>query len=376
MSNTMQSSHRGIRYSYLLFSITIIFAWIEFNGCSHSTDSDNRVDTSRNYTWSVDTIIQTNTAMPSIEKLWGTSPRNFYVIGYSGSSSNLMTRSDGVKWTNVPVIGSIGSQNQPLFLFNMKGFDSSDVWVTGSATFDHIGRLFHYDGYTATQVNFPYEYEVDLCSCVGGTSSHDVWVGGGKSINTYHYDGFLWRKDSLPIYKPLLYDDGDRFMMQSITTDGLGNVYAIGTAHYQSNKVVIDSNYFFKWQNSHWELVDRSIIQNNQYQNKWGERALWTSPLNKLYSIGGNIYKWENGSWSEMVHLYTSLKAIAGTSDNNIFVVGGGGIVYHYNGHDWANISPYANLHSNYTGVCVDDKEVVIVGNVGAKSIILRGKLQ
>ncbi|MBI3788983.1 MAG: hypothetical protein HY276_12105 [Ignavibacteriales bacterium] len=71
------------------------------------------------------------------------------------------------------------------------------------------------------------------------------------------------------------------------------------------------------------------------------------------------------------------LPRIAGTSDENIFVVGHRGTVLHYNGRDWYQFNQFATPDMVLWGVWTDGKEVFVVGftaSVPQKTLILHGK--
>jgi hypothetical protein len=75
---------------------------------------------------------------------------------------------------------------------------------------------------------------------------------------------------------------------------------------------------------------------------------------------------------------------IAGTDDNNLFIVGAGfrdglyyGVVHHYNGSDWFQFSNLALIDVILYDVWTDGREVFAVGNTTRfpqVSIVVHGK--
>jgi hypothetical protein len=57
---------------------------------------------------------------------------------------------------------------------------------------------------------------------------------------------------------------------------------------------------------------------------------------------------------------------IDGTSENNIYCVGMGGALAHYDGHKWSILQSPSNNQTLFRVLCVSDHEVYIAGNGGA----------
>lgn len=237
--------------------------------------------------------------------------------------------------------------------------------------------MIHYDGKKWLTVNYPYAFIGSQIRSLGGTSSNDLWIGGENSNYTFHYDGSIWRKDSLPIIIPPLYGQGDWFFMPSIACDKIGNIYAIGYSHYQANMNLKDVHYFFTRKNSQWIILDSAVAVPGFSELKWGYNTLWVSPTNSLYSAGDAFFERKDGKWVQVYDAQMNLRSICGSSDENIFVVGDFGTVLHYNGKDWWKLPVYNDPNIVYFDAWTDGNEVFIVGVIDTypmKSVVIHGK--
>ncbi len=116
-----------------------------------------------------------------------------------------------------------------------------------------------------------------------------------------------------------------------------------------------------------------------------GMAGLWFSSGEEYWLAGSGIYRARinPNSWDEIKDIpdYFAF-SIAATDVNDIWVVGGYGMIIHYNGKSWYNYleKELPKINGNYYSVAVDANQVVIVGlqltntGYGSKGIILMGK--
>jgi hypothetical protein len=116
----------------------------------------------------------------------------------------------------------------------------------------------------------------------------------------------------------------------------------------------------------YWSLMDSGITE----EYLWG---VWGTSENNVYAVGGGM--WENfscvilhydgTSWSEVECITENrLENIWGTSENDIFAVGTGGTIVHYNGYSWSEME--SGTTETLTDVwCNTENDVFTVGAEG-----------
>jgi hypothetical protein len=365
-----------IRFISAIISLAI---FLSLSGCKHSTDANDlpRKDP-RTYTWTIDTLYLPGSLQTQMKSIWGSSSKDVYVTGRNSDPWGSMYHFDGTRWSEVNLRPEHGGYIDNIIdMRSIIGFSENNIWAGGCAGYQEGGHLIHYNGNKWTTVKYPYNLMGTQLWCMTGTSSNDLWLGGENTNYTFHYNGSTWRKDSLPIIIPTYINLGDEFILRSIISDNIGNIYAIGDSHYQSEPPLVEIKYFFSWKNSQWKLLDSAIFSPQIFEFKWGYNDLWMSPSNTLYSTDSKIYKMQDGKWVMMYDAINNLEALSGSSDNNIFVVGDFGTVLHYNGTDWYTLPVYNDPITSYYGVWTDGTEVFIVGVTSTfpnKSVVIHGK--
>jgi len=356
----------------LLVTLSVI------GSCSHPTDPSvpPRKDP-RTYSWTIDTIYLPNSFQTLMTCIWGSSPQDVYVTGHNSNNPGQMYHYDGTSWKEVPLYRQNGGViDIYVDMQELIGFSPSDVWAVGQGFFGDGGHIIHYDGKNWTTVPCPYVKEVETFTCIGGTGSNNIWVGGAASSSLYHYNGSVWTKDSLPVFSPSSSKTGDSFFFRSIKSDKQGNMFAIATMHYQVERVA-EIYYFFTYSNDRWALIDSATVTLGLIEHKWGYTDLWVSPSNSVYSASGDVYRRSGEAWTRLYDGEINLHSIYGNSDENIFAVGPFGTILHFNGTDWKKVSAYSATNLHYGGIWTDGTEVFIVGYISGypmKSVVIHGK--
>lgn len=117
--------------------------------------------------------------------------------------------------------------------------------------------------------------------------------------------------------------------------------------------------------------------------HRYGELSSMSNIGGVLYAcgIGGQVYRRGQKGW---MHFDTGilqsasavdsahLQCIHGTREDDIYVVGSGGLVWHYNGQRWSKIDQFTTANLHWVR-CVSDREVYACGSDGA---VFRGYLQ
>ena len=82
-------------------------------------------------TWTVDTIANPGSFQTALSAVWGSSPGNVYVAGFSSSVEGEVYRYNGKVWTKIPFTALEGGPIQgSVEISDMCGFNANDVWVS------------------------------------------------------------------------------------------------------------------------------------------------------------------------------------------------------------------------------------------------------
>jgi hypothetical protein len=360
--------HRILLSGALLFSA--------FSSCKDSPVEPPRKDP-RTYTWTIDTLAYPGSFQTNMQDIWGSSPTDVYVVGHNDRNRGLMWHFDGAKWTDVKLSTTQGGNVQgPIDLIAISGFASNDIWAVGKRLYDNptpppnfldSSLIIRFDGRQWREITL---HEARSLNSIWGLSSSNLWSGGWTN-KLFHYNGIVWQADSLPV----IVQSGGFFQINAIEGNYTGEVFIAGNTHY--NNLAKTVFYFFRKKMQTWTMVDSFVVQPSHIENKWGYVDLWTSPSGELYSCGRGIHKWNGTIWTQLFDHPNILYRIAGTSDNNIFVVGHLGTVLHFNGRDWYQFKQFANPDAVLGGVWTDGTEVFVVGFTAAypqKTLIFHGK--
>lgn len=117
----------------------------------------------------VDTTVSTS-GTRTWRSFWGPSATEVYGVhsGSAGTDAQRIFLWDGLIWTLLPTSPSTKG------IFDIWGFSSTDIWITGN---DGVGGnqfLMHYDGLTWSNFAFPVGYVAG--GNVWGDNTNDLWV--------------------------------------------------------------------------------------------------------------------------------------------------------------------------------------------------------
>ncbi len=147
---------------------------------------------------------------------------------------------------------------------------------------------------------------------IWGSSPQDIFVVGSRPDGAggaiYHYDGTTWNI-SLSLYQCWF----DMAVWGTSSSDIYTNDTCYNLYHYDGNTWSASSSFY---------MYD-----------------YWGTSSNNLYAITGTkIWHYDGTTWTMVFDLNSSwvtFKAIWGSSDTDIFVVGNDGVIIHYDGTEW-----------------------------------------
>jgi hypothetical protein len=223
----------------------------------------------------------------------------------------------------------------------------------------------HYDGATWTEVSI--ERSPGELLSLWGSSQNDLWAGTNwpghrQDIGhgtLYHYDGVGWKKVARDT--PLSY--------LSIAGFGPSDAYMFsGRSLTGPDTVGIDEFYFNHWDGNSWTVVDSEYSQGPL---RFGGSIL-ALENHMLYSTGHGVNSYKpDGSWEKLLSSREGLN-IFGSSNENIFAIGGLGSIYHWNGTDWKTIPSL--VKGEFSCGWTNNMETFLVGDDGRATYVMHGK--
>ena len=357
------------------YAINLSLLLIAFS-CKESPPEPPQLKDPRTYTWTADTLAYPNSVQTIMTGIWGSSPTDVYIVGHNDQPGpGTMFHYDGARWATTHFHAAEGgSISGPVSLSAIYGFGANDVFAVGARFVQHIGSTELSD--TSLAIHFDGSQWRDISPVSGkylnevwGRSAHDLWVGGAKST-FFRYSGGVWTKDSLPIGVP----PNASLQLTSIIGDA-SSTFAFGLTT-QSNPARFTYS-FSSHMGETWALVDTFVIDQVSSIDKWGS-AGWVSPGGRLYSYSPGVFLWQGNQWVRFFSNSFAFRGMTGTSDQNVFLVGDFGKVYHYNGSDWFQFQNLFDENIVYTGVWFDGREAFVVGYTSAgfpnKTVVQHGR--
>lgn len=319
----------------------------------------------REYSWSMKEISHPNFQVLATD-VWGSSSNNVYVTCLSGGTrGHKLFHYDGSGWSEVD-IGQFGSSQVVFNLYAISGFSATDVWAVGERlhlnstpppNFLDSSLIIRFNG--STWIEAIINPKQKMLKTIGASSPTDVWFGGREGT-LYHFDGVKVHPDSLGV---LIADKkGHNLIVGAFAGNTSDNMYAF------YNDFTTGYFHFLKRSGNRWTELDSQFVT---------QTSLWVSPSGKLFStfFGYGLYVWNGQApWTPFYIEGNASVRVFGTSENNVFVSGQHGGLYHHNGIDWHQFKNLESTTINFSAVWTDGKEVFVIGNDGFKSYIYHGK--
>jgi len=238
------------------------------------------------------------------------------------------------------------------------GFDGAFVasptqaWAVGiqrqSSSLDFTQLLDSWNGRswkTATPASVPGASITEL-NAVSGSGPDDVWAVGdqnGESNSTLveHFDGSSWSNFPSPRIA-----DGD---LAAVSADGPADAWAVG-----SKFVVQGSNSFTTTLTEHWNGTAWQVVSNPFGSKSSATRDSLVSVVaispSDAWAIGVTfagyhsrssvLENWNGRSWSIVSQPVAGavLNGLAATGPDDVWAVGDGGVIEHFNGTSWIQL--------------------------------------
>ena len=310
---------------------------------------------------------------PALVDVWGTDSNELFAVGMHG----IIWHFDGRSWSYM-------ESGTRVHLLGVWGTDSNNVYAAGDYVEDQP-TLLHYDG-SHWQ---PVQVDTDLNAIydISGTATGDIFAGSGDGI-LLHYspDGTdqwhvlhsewnvsfigVWANASNDVYAvgtegTIVHYDGEAWSqmtsrvdmdvtLTAVWSDGRGRAFAVG----ENGKVVrYDGN-----GDGDWELVNSGVEPSLL--------GIWGNGDGKLLATGFDSTAIEytgRGWFTARSGTSADLRSVWGTSQQNLFAVGGEGEILHHGDEQdgsWRRMATGTDL--KFHGVWGNDAgHVFAVGAVG-----------
>jgi hypothetical protein len=295
--------------------------------------------------------------------LWGTSSSSVWMSGNDADNSKCIYYYDGTRWSSALI--------PPTYFLKdfeaVEGNGLENVFFIGTANYYNPSPPPNFkDSALVLQFingswNFHYISNSRLLVALCVIDENEVWVGGAAG-NLFRYNGSIWEKYFL---------GNEDLLINGIVDEKTNEIYATGhTEKIIPGQGVYIADYLYKYNGSHWALIDSNIISNNY--NRVSYPTLIRNINGNIFGSGDIGFVKKNGdSWQAIkpdIH-----GQFNGTDENNIFLANQYFGVFHYNGKDWYRFEDLPWLY--YYDVEVFDDAVFLLATDGYTSYIVRGIL-
>lgn len=297
-------------------------------------------------------------------QVWGLADDAVWAVGDHGT----VLHYDGRIWRFMPRV-------EDLQLRGIWGTASDDLWVVCLDS-----RIFHYDG---MQWEMVYDHTSPLYA-ITGTGSEDIYACGGTT-SVLHFDGIDWTPMTLPPVGPidlwsLSIDDQDRAWvcggdgyifrhaagswttLDTPTSETLLGIECFGdlvfAAGFNGTILRFDGTDWGTMTSgvSHWLRGIQIFGANDIFitggqgtllrwdGETWGAELdgfgahledVWVAPDGSVFAVGNGVLRRAEGLWTSESVPPMNWYGVWGRDAEDVYVVGDGGTILHYDGTDW-----------------------------------------
>lgn len=195
-------------------------------------------------------------------------------------------------------------------IYTIWGTGPNDIWAAG-------GGVMMYNNGTRWVV-IPGEWAG--VTGIHGTATDDVWAVGGNYGEINHFDGRRWSK------VPVINENWNGVWAQA-----RDNVYVTGGAFGNT----------LRWNGTGWETVF-GAVKGRSFSGVWGFGEDDVFVAGGWWNVAqqrtdGWVWHWDGAAWDSTA-VDGQISAIWGTSHNDVYAVGGGGRIHHYDGTAWSRV--------------------------------------
>jgi hypothetical protein len=221
-------------------------------------------------------------------------------------------------------------------------FESNDIWFCCNGVINWDGNIF-IPIPIPTNVWGPYQMNK-----IWGSNSDDLYIVGDGG-NIAYYNGSSWSK------------------IASGTETRINDVWGIIS---NENKTILYcpvSSFFVPGDKKILKVID-GRVDSVSWNRDVRLYSAWAVNENILYVCGEGAYVNKLGVWNEIALYPVGTNSVRGNGQNDIFIVGDSGAIFHFNGVSWKMLSTPNN--KGYSKVAVRGNIVVICGNYQGQGLM------
>jgi len=202
----------------------------------------------------------------------------------------------------------------------------TDNWVIANGhTDENPLQIFHFNGITRQIFPSP-PVKGAIVNAMAAVNAHDIWAVGsaGPQLHnfTMHWDGTSWQAIDAPAPLP----PEDTNILRGVTARSANDVWAVGT---QQDPDGGDSPFALHWDGTRWSIKSPPDTDDPHGTRGFGRNdAALIGPM-AAYTVSGK----ESPDARDLVAAY--YRAVAAVSTTDVWVVGSGGIIDHWDGSRW-----------------------------------------
>jgi hypothetical protein len=315
--------------------------------------------TSHNFTWQIDTLGVTASALSDVAIINDTLAYAVGAIYLRDSSGNWdpnaynLAKWNGLRWELLRIqfytfCGQPSTGSYPAKAIH--AFGPQDVWIAMEGS-----QVVRWNGQSQSA---PVCTPVSINKLWGESANSVYAVGNGGGIA--HYTSGTWQR------------------VESGTTVSLNDVWGGSNQWVGQNVVVVAaSNKFDPGEKRLVRINAGGLVDTIPWSmQNMGIHSVWFDSRRHVYTSGGGVFRYKGaGVWSEQPIPLIYTDRIRGVSANDVWVVGDFGIAAHFNGFSWREFQE-VRFDGIYESVAVKGNLMIAVGWGGGGGIILRGVRQ
>jgi len=239
---------------------------------------------------------------------------------------------------------------QGIYGYDIISFSDQDIYITG-----YQGAIMHFDGQSWKKMSIPNRMPI---WGIWGLDANNIYAVGGNGVILY-YNGTDWRT----------MDSGTRQWLYDIWGTDANTIYAVGAGvilKYDGQSwthMMIDDTFktfFTIYGNTENDVYAAGDFEKIYHYNGIGWTEVYagiTSQIWGIFTAGVHIfaagtpenehsivYHFDGVNWNDIqlpvnVHMW----GLWGSSENDIYCVGGSGTIVNYNGKQWQSLSVSEN---------------------------------
>jgi hypothetical protein len=259
------------------------------------------------------------------------APNNIWYTGMGNTANNyvLIQYWNGTTFqapAGIPVNSYIPSDAGQAVL----SLSPTDSWVIANGRTDEAPlQIFHFDGTTRQSFVSPPVKGAEV-NAMAAVNANDIWAVGsaGPQLHSFtmHWDGTSWQSVDTPEVMPA--EDTD--ILRGVDAKAANDVWAVGT---QRDPDGGNSPFALHWDGTSWSIKSPPDIDDPHNQLNMSRNG--SSLIG--HTVGQSLHSAKRAdNPPDLPAAY--YRAVAAVSAKNVWTVGTGGVIDHWDGNQWHTV--------------------------------------